>query len=329
LHLTSSNDTTLWAESSGGWAGVDGRNTTGTGVYGYSTSGWGVYGLSGSGPGVVGKTTTTTGDTTGVWGEVASAGTYARGVVGWATKTTGINYGMWGQSESSAGTGVYGRANAAGCTSGLFGTCSGVSGSSNSGNGVSSQTNNGNAVFAYAAGNGIGLYVEGAGSGNLIEAWHGPVSADREFYVSSTGEVYADGTFHTPAADFAEMLPAVQGLEPGDVLVIGPDGQLTRSSEAYQSTVVGIYSTNPGFVGGSGDDADPAGKIPLAVIGVVLVKASAENGPIQPGDLLVASSTLGHAMKAGSNPSVGTVIGKALGSLESGTGVIQILVMLQ
>ena len=62
---------------------------------------------------------------------------------------------------------------------------------------------------------------------------------------------------------------------------------------------------------------------------MVPVKVSAENGAIHPGDLLVASSTPGHAMKAGSDPSVGTVIGKALGSLENGTGVIQMLVMLQ
>ena len=34
-------------------------------------------------------------------------------------------------------------------------------------------------------------------------------------------------------------------------------------------------------------------------------------------------------MKAGPEPPVGTVIGKALGALESGTGVIQVLVTLQ
>jgi len=52
-------------------------------------------------------------------------------------------------------------------------------------------------------------------------------------------------------------------------------------------------------------------------------------GSVQPGDLLVTSSTPGHAMKGGPNPPVGTVIGKALGSLESDTGVIEMLVMLQ
>jgi hypothetical protein len=309
LDLGSSNDTALWAHTSGGWAGVDGRNSTGMGVYGESTSG----------TGVVGKTTVTTGDTTGVYGEVASSGTYARAMVGWATKTSGTNYGMWGESESSAGYGVYGRSPYVGVKGVGEGT----------GRGVNGETSTGVAVYAYAAGSGVALRAEGQVGGNLIEAWHGPMFPDRKFYVTDAGEVYADGNFHSGSADFAEMLPAVEGLEPGDVLVIGDDGQLTRSSAAYQPTVVGVYSTNPGFVGGSDDGTDPTGKVPLAIAGVVPVKASAENGPIRPGDLLVASSTPGHAMKAGSNPSVGTVIGKALASLESGTGVIQMLVTLQ
>ena len=81
---------------------------------------------------------------------------------------------------------------------------------------------------------------------------------------------------------------------------------------------------------------DGAGKIPLAVVGVVPVKASAENGPIRPGDLLTTASTPGHAMRAEPMtvngvtfyPS-GVIIGKALEGLEKGTGVIRMLVMLQ
>jgi hypothetical protein len=183
---------------------------------------------------------------------------------------------------------------------------------------VYGETNNGIAIYAYAS-----------GSGNLIEGWRAGLGPELKFRVSNAGNVTADGTFTSPAADMAEMLPAVAGLEPGDVLVIGEDGQLTRCTTAYQPTVVGVYSTKPGFLGGGGDDVNLTGKIPLAVIGVVPVKVSAENGPILPGDLLVASSTPGYAMKAGPNPPIGTVVGKALASLLKGTGVIQILVMLQ
>jgi len=67
----------------------------------------------------------------------------------------------------------------------------------------------------------------------------------------------------------------------------------------------------------------------LALAGVVPVKVTAENGPIAPGDLLVSSSTPGHAMCGGDNPPAGTVIGKALGALAAGSGTILMLVMLR
>lgn len=165
-------------------------------------------------------------------------------------------------------------------------------------------------------------------------------SYDRRFRVTYNGNVYADGTYYGAdgvslgAADFAEMvLPGQADLEPGDVLSIGPDGQMVRSTESFQATVVGVYSTEPGFIAGNkldedGNPVEPE-RIPLAVVGIVPVKASAENGPIVPGDLLVASDTPGHAMRAGDDPPNGTVVGKALSALDSGTGVIQMLVMLQ
>jgi hypothetical protein len=60
----------------------------------------------------------------------------------------------------------------------------------------------------------------------------------------------------------------------------------------------------------------------------VPVKVTDEGGPIQPGDLLVTSSTPGHAMRW--DPESGepcNFVGKALEPLESGTGVIQVLLM--
>jgi hypothetical protein len=315
LHLVSSNDTAVWAESNGGWAGMDGRNTTGIGAYGASKSGTGVYG----------RATAASGDTYGVVGRSDSTG-------GTGVKGVGGRTGVYGETTAASNTvGVAGLANASGCTTGLSG-CYGVQGSSNGGYGVQGTTGgSGVGVHAYASGNGVALRAEGQIGGNLIEAWHGPLFPDRKFYVTNGGEVYADGQFHPGGADMAEMLPAVAGLEPGDVLAMGPDGKLAQSSQPYQTSVVGVYSTRPGIVGGAEDGADLAGKVPLAVVGVAPVKATAENGPIYPGDLLVASSTAGHAMKAGPNPPTGTVIGKALGALEAlpGSGVIQMLVTLQ
>ena len=67
----------------------------------------------------------------------------------------------------------------------------------------------------------------------------------------------------------------------------------------------------------------------LALAGKVPVKATTEGGAIRPGDLLVASSTPGHAMKAAASPAVGSVVGKALEPLDGGSGVIKMLVMLR
>ncbi|MBN2002003.1 MAG: hypothetical protein JXA21_01495 [Anaerolineae bacterium] len=167
----------------------------------------------------------------------------------------------------------------------------------------------------------------GTSGGDFITAYNTDTT-DLQFMVASNGDVCSDGSFNTPAADFAEMLLAVDGLTPGEVRVIGLDGELTRSTQAYQRTIVGVYSTQPGFVGGASMDGDTAGRIPLAVVGVAPVKVSAENGPISPGDMLVASAMPGHAMRA-DDASNGSVIGKALEGLNEDTGVILMLVMLQ
>jgi hypothetical protein len=230
---------------------------------------------------------------------------------------SGSSFGVFG-SGNSYGVGGEGNTGVKG-----FGSSIGVEGSGSTGVQGAGSTYG---IYGFSS-SGVALYSR-SDSGNPIEAY-GSNPSDREFYVSNTGHVYADGTFHPGGADFADMLPAVEGLEPGDVLIIGADGTLARSTQAYQPTVVGVYSTQPGFLGGADEDADLTGKVPLAVVGVVPVKASVENGPIQPGDLLVASATPGHAMKAGPNPPVGTVLGKALEGLDEGTGVIQMLVMLQ
>ncbi|MBN2390920.1 MAG: hypothetical protein JXR84_09360 [Anaerolineae bacterium] len=173
--------------------------------------------------------------------------------------------------------------------------------------------------------------VDGNGGGNFITGYSRDDSFDLQFRITSSGQGRSDVGWTTPAEDFAEMLPAVAGLEPGDVLAIGSNGTLVRSTKPYQTSVVGVYSTQPGFIGGHPVEGPITGTIPLAVVGIVPVKVTAENGAILPGDLLVASSTPGYAMKAGPNPPQGAVIGKALEKLDvsQGKGVIKMLATLQ
>jgi hypothetical protein len=175
-----------------------------------------------------------------------------------------------------------------------------------------------------------GIYI-GSANGDFIQAGS---NTNPKFKVLSTGEVLSDVGFDTPARDFAEMMTLAGDpteFEPGDVLVISveQDQGVALSSEAFAKTVIGVYSTAPGFVGGQPvDDSELSGMAPVALLGIVPTKVSAENGPIQRGDLLVTSATPGHAMRA-DDPPPGTVLGKALEALESGTGVILVLVTLQ
>jgi hypothetical protein len=73
-----------------------------------------------------------------------------------------------------------------------------------------------------------------------------------------------------------------------------------------------------------------SGERPVALTGRVYCRATAANGPIEPGDLLTTSSLPGHCMRV-DDPSQaqGAILGKAMGSLEKGEGLILILVGLQ
>jgi hypothetical protein len=69
-------------------------------------------------------------------------------------------------------------------------------------------------------------------------------------------------------------------------------------------------------------------RVALALIGRVPVKATTENGPIRPGDLLVSASKPGYAMRCASAQSCeGAVLGKALQSLEKSYGLVMMLVI--
>lgn len=139
----------------------------------------------------------------------------------------------------------------------------------------------------------------------------------------------------TCGGDYAESVDVTGDRTryvPGDVLVIDPDnpGKFLKSAEPYSTSIAGIYSTKPGTIGRRQDYPKSPEEVPMALVGIVPTRVSAENGAIHPGDLLVSSSSYGYAMK-GTDRSrmIGAVVGKALGNLDSGTGVIEILVSLQ
>ncbi len=121
---------------------------------------------------------------------------------------------------------------------------------------------------------------------------------------------------------------------PGTVVVIDTDrpGELTVSSEPYDTRVAGIVSGAGGVQPGlkMGQTGVASGSTPVALTGRVYVRCNTENGAVEPGDLLTTSSVAGVAMKAtDSERAFGAVIGKAMSGLESGDGLVLVLVNLQ
>jgi hypothetical protein len=142
-----------------------------------------------------------------------------------------------------------------------------------------------------------------------------------------------NGTLY--GGDYAESVTTLgsrDAYEPGDVLVLSDNNgsDITKSSEPYSRSVAGIYSTKPGILGRRLPDDKRGAEIPMAMVGIVPAKVSAEGGPIKRGDLLVTSSIVGYAMKGTDQTRMlGAIVGKAMGSLSSGVGIIEVLVSLQ
>ncbi len=270
-----------------------------------------------AGPGL--KVLVTGGLATAIYGESTTTGT---GVLG----------------KSAGGQGVYGWAVAGG--DGVFGTASsgnGVSGNASGDSGTAGKfsnsptTNTAPALDVSTNGSGVAAKFYSRSGTNILEAsaFDGS-NVNLRFRVSSAGSVFADGAYSGAGADVAEFVPTSESIAPSDVVEIGPDGQFRLSRTASSTAVAGVITTRPGVLMNANEQRQTIKDGPaLALAGRVPVKVSAENGAINPGDLLVASGTPGHAMRAPSNPAAGTVIGKALGRLGAGTGRVEMLVMLR
>jgi hypothetical protein len=341
--------------------GVEGDSTSGTGVSGAASTGIGVLGFSdyravegdtSNGIGVIG--TSNTRGVVGTLGIISCAGVYAVGGCG-GTLGDGV------QGVSTNGTGVDGISSGGHGTVGISNTGIGVYGNSNVegivGTLQASSCPYTSAIAACAGPAGDGLVVEassgisdtailaindspGSGTGTCCDIFLGYSGGTREARISGEGRGYFASGTQTGGQDYAESMRAIDSsrLEPGDVLAIDPQhGNAVRLSRGRSSPlVVGVYSTKPSVLAvGTHHIGDSLkGEVPVALMGVVPTKVTAENGPIRAGDLLTTSSKPGYAMKA---PRVlvggiaiyptGTILGKALAPLRSGSGVIQVLLM--
>jgi hypothetical protein len=149
-----------------------------------------------------------------------------------------------------------------------------------------------------------------------------------------TGDITATGNIGAKYQDLAEWVPSVQKLSAGTVVVLdqGKTNHVVASGISYDTSVAGVVSEMPGIILGEKGE----GKVKVATTGRVKVKVDATRSPIKVGDLLVTSNVQGVAMR--SVPldfggalihRPGTIIGKALETLEKGNGEILVLLSLQ
>ena len=163
------------------------------------------------------------------------------------------------------------------------------------------------------------------------------------FRVTQGGAVLSDGAFYCGlpsgcfnagvGADLAERIDTTEPVEPGDVVEIDPENprRYRKSRGPYSPRAVGVIASAPGIVLGNRPEelrTPNPGRPLLALMGRVPVKATAENGPIRPGDLLTTASKPGYAMRCSAvSRCAGALLGKALSSLDTGTGWVEILLL--
>ena len=153
-------------------------------------------------------------------------------------------------------------------------------------------------------------------AGTLITKAILPDNADTYDIGSSTlgyNTVHAKAT-SAQYADLAEIYESDSEYEVGTVVIFGGDKEITMSTMGADPRVAGIISENPAYLMNSeatGQAVALQGKVPCKVV-----------GQISKGDMLVTHSQHPGVARKGTNPSMGTVIGKALeeyNSTEIGT----------
>jgi hypothetical protein len=326
-----------WAADGIGVVGED-MNMSGTGKAGgafttMGASGRAVWGLA-----------TNTGNVENYGGYFEAAGSQARGVYGLASQSGNLTtYGGYFESRADMGRGVYGKATATGDifnyggrfeAQGNYGTgvygqaISGSHGIGVEGYSIYGKGIKGTCLYGYAGYfEGMGYFSQRVGIGVLVP----------EEQLDVAGAIQCDVLKITGGSDLAEPFDVSDemNVEQGMLLCIDSEktGSLRLSSSEYDRCVAGVVSgaggVSPGVIMGQrGTVAD--GEHPVAISGRVYCLADASDTPIRAGDLLTTSGRPGHAMRVSDyQRAQGAVIGKAMSSLDSGQGLVLVLVTLQ
>ena len=126
-----------------------------------------------------------------------------------------------------------------------------------------------------------------------------PTARYQNIYGVSTSAKYAD---------IAERFESDEALEPGTVIALGGEKEITKTAMRADETVFGVISEHPAFrMNDGGEDASThpfvafSGRVPCKV-----------KGPVAKGDRLVSSDIPGVAVKANSTDDWKATFGRAL-----------------
>ncbi|MBN1865905.1 hypothetical protein JW916_01310 [Candidatus Sumerlaeota bacterium] len=305
------------------YASFYGANTgTGTCVYGYSSAGKGVWGISGTTYGVEGESTS-----------------------GFGVRAGGNDGSLYDAFGDLVLGGIRGEIFAENGPINLFSQ-------SNVLVDLDDDNNDGDSMFRVLNGaDGIAFTV--------FESGNVSVPGD----LSIGGNLTAGGSKAGYVVDIAQNDDTV-ALEAGDVVAVCGSGppvlggipivKVRRATASEAGAVVGVVDRAfhpepqspppdaPGAAKGeAAQDANssaapmysatpipPGGYCSIVTLGSFkTIKVDASSGAIRPGDRLTPSSHAGFAMKTVA-PAPGTVVGKAMGSLDFGVGAIPVLVTL-
>jgi len=273
------------------------------------------------------------GDGFGAAGVHGEGQLFSIGVFGSAQQAPGV------QGFSSTSNGVFGTTGSA-TSSGVFGENDGFDPTGAGVTGFSQHFANGVYGFS-AAGFGVlgktGIVNKAGVKGTTDNAgayggWFENTAGGVALYTN--GEAQVGVLTILGGADLAERFETAEQAEPGTVLAIDPSapGRLRVCGEAYSHEVAGVVSGANSLSAGVvlGRDAAGSSGQPVALSGRVWVRCDATPAPIRPGDLLTTAKRSGYAMKAADHARAqGAILGKAMSSLEAGTGLVLVLVSLQ
>ena len=195
-------------------------------------------------------------------------------------------------------------------TSGTFSTNVGITGN---------LTVNGNTTLGDAAADTITL--TGSVNSNIIPTGTRNIGSAEAIWNTVYATTFSGTATTARYADLAENYLADADYDPGTVVVLGGNAEVTVTNNKGDRKVAGVVSTEPAHLMNSALEGKHivavalTGRVPCKVIGIV-----------HKGDILVSSAIPGYAI-VDNDPKLGTIIGKAIGEKsDDSKGVVEVLV---